>query len=182
MEVMVESLHHVIDQLVGVLLTLLGEVEIEHGGFQLGMAHVALDDAQVDSGFEEMGGIGMTKRVYGNTLFMDCGIELGATESALDTAFGHGSLSLFCSRAASAEGWEEKARMAVGEPIAAQELKSGLGQRDVAILGAFAAVDMDHHAGAIDIGDFEMESLVQAQAAGIDGGQIGVVVEGFDVG
>jgi hypothetical protein len=41
---------------------------------------------------------------------------------------------------------------------------------------------MDHHAGAIDIGDFEMESLVQAQAAGIDGGQIGVVVEGFDVG
>ena len=182
MEVMVESLHHVIDQLVGVLLTLLGEVEIEHGGFQLGMAHVALDDAQVDAGFEEMGGVGMTKGVYGNSLFTDSGIKLGATEGALDTAFGHGSLSLFCSCAASTEGREEKARMAVGEPIAAQELKSGLGQRDVAILGALAAVDMDHHAGAIDIGDFEMESLVQAQAAGIDGGQIGVVVEGFDVG
>jgi hypothetical protein len=41
---------------------------------------------------------------------------------------------------------------------------------------------MDHHAGAIDIGDFEMESLVKSQAARIDGGQIGVVVEGFDVG
>ena len=63
MEVMVESLHHVIDQLVGVLLTLLGEVEIEHGGLELGMAHVALDDAQVDSGFEEMGGEGMTQRI-----------------------------------------------------------------------------------------------------------------------
>ena len=87
-----------------------------------------------------------------------------------------------CSCAASTEGWEEKTWMAVGEPIAAQELKSGLGQWDVAILGALAAVDMDHHAGAIDIGDFEMKSLVQAQAAGIDGGQIGVVVEGFDVG
>lgn len=120
--------------------------------------------------------------MYGNSLFTDCGIKLGATESALDTAFGHGSLSLFCSCAASTEGWEEKTRMAVGKPIAAQELKSGLGQRDVAILGALTAVDMDHHAGAIDIGDFEMESLVQAQAAGIDGGQIGVVVEGFDVG
>jgi hypothetical protein len=41
---------------------------------------------------------------------------------------------------------------------------------------------MDHHARAIDIGDFEMESLVKSQAAGIDGGQIGVVVKGFDVG
>jgi hypothetical protein len=72
--------------------------------------------------------------------------------------------------------------MAVGEPIAAQQLKSSLGQRDVAILGALAAVDMDHHARAIDIGDFEMESLVKAQAAGVDGGKVGVVVEGFDAG
>ena len=64
-----------IDQLVGVLLTLLGEVEIEHGGFQLGMAHVALDDAQVDTGFEEMGGVGMAKGVYGNSLFTDGGVK-----------------------------------------------------------------------------------------------------------
>ena len=147
----------------------------------MGVAHITLDDAQVDAGFEEVGGVGMTKRVYGNSLFTDCGIKLGATESALDTAFGHGSLSLFCSRAASAKGWEEKARMAVGKPIAAQELKSGLGQRDVAILGALAAVDMDHHALTIDIGDFKMQCFVKAQAAGIDGRKIGVVVEGFDV-
>ena len=50
-EFMFESLHHVIDQLTGIFLALLGEVEIEHSGFELGMAHVALDDAQVDSGF-----------------------------------------------------------------------------------------------------------------------------------
>ena len=72
--------------------------------------------------------------------------------------------------------------MAVGEPIAAQELKGGLGQRDVAILSALAAVDMDHHARAIDIGDFEIKSLVKAQAAGVHGRKVGVVVEGFDVG
>ena len=182
MEVMVESLHHVIDQLVGVLLTLLGKMEIEHGGFELGVSHVALDDAQVDSGFEEMGGVGMTKRMDRDSFFTDCSIKLGATKGALDTTFGHGSLSLFCSSAASTQGREEKAWVAVGEPIAAQEMESGLGQRDVAILGAFAAVDMDHHAGAIDIGDFEMESLVQAQAAGVDGGEVGIVVESFDVG
>jgi len=37
----------------------LGKVEIDHGGFELGMAHVSLDDTQVDAGFEEMSGIGV---------------------------------------------------------------------------------------------------------------------------
>ena len=41
---------------------------------------------------------------------------------------------------------------------------------------------MDHHALTIDIGDFEMKAFVEAQAAGVDGGKIDVVVEGFDVG
>ena len=124
----------------------------------------------------------MAQRVYGNSLFTDGGIKLGTTQGALDTAFGHGSLSLFCTRAASTESREEQAGVAVGEPIAAQQLKRRLGQWDVAILGALAAVDMDHHAGAMDVGSFEMESLVKSQAARIDGGQIGVVVKGFDVG
>jgi hypothetical protein len=38
-------------------------VEIEHGGFELGMTHVSLDDLEVDAGFEEMGGIGMSEGV-----------------------------------------------------------------------------------------------------------------------
>ena len=71
----------------------------------------------------------------------------------------------------------------MGEPVAAQQSWSvDLGQRDVAVLGALAAVDMDHHALTVDIGDFEMESFVKSQAAGVDGGEIDVVVEGFDVG
>jgi hypothetical protein len=36
MEVMIESLHHVVDQLAGIFLALLGQVEIKHGGFQTG--------------------------------------------------------------------------------------------------------------------------------------------------
>src|SRR2546428_5626078 len=140
-EVMVESLHHLIDQLTGIFVALLGEVEIEHSGFELGMAHVALDDAQIDAGFEEVGGVGMAQRVYGNSLFSDAGIKLGVTEGALDTTFSHGSLSLRCPLAASAEGGEEKTGMAVGEPVTAQELKGGLGQREVAILGALTTVE-----------------------------------------
>ena len=72
--------------------------------------------------------------------------------------------------------------MAVGDPIAAEQIEGGWGQRDVAILGALSTVDMDHHAGGIDIGDFEVETFMESQAAGIDGGEIGVILEGFDLG
>ena len=72
--------------------------------------------------------------------------------------------------------------MTVGPPIAAQQVEGGWGERDVAVLGALSPVDMDHHAGGVDIGDFDVETFVESQAAGIDGGEIGVILEGFDLG
>ncbi len=72
--------------------------------------------------------------------------------------------------------------MAVGDPIAAEQTESGLGERDVAILGALSTVDMDHHASGIDIGDFEVEAFMKSEAAGIDGGEIGVILGGMDLG
>ena len=60
---MIESLHHVIDQLAGIFLAFLGQVEIEHGGFETGVAQVALNDTQVDAGFEEMSGVRMAQRI-----------------------------------------------------------------------------------------------------------------------
>jgi len=41
----------------------LGEVEIEHGGFEAGVAHIALDDAQVDAGFQQMGSVAVAQRI-----------------------------------------------------------------------------------------------------------------------
>jgi hypothetical protein len=43
----------------GLLLTFLGEVQIDHGGLQCGVAHVFLDDAQVDACLQEMGCVGV---------------------------------------------------------------------------------------------------------------------------
>jgi len=146
------------------------------------MAHVSLNDSQVDSGFEKMSGIGVAEGVNGDSLFVDSSRNLGPTEGALDTALGHGRRSVFCSITISAKSGEEEARMAVGEPIAAEQGEGGWGKRDVAIFGALAAVDMDHHAGGVDIGDFEMETFMESQAAGIDGGKIGVILESFDLG
>jgi hypothetical protein len=72
--------------------------------------------------------------------------------------------------------------MAVGEPIAAEQSEGGWGERDVAIFGALSTVDMDHHAAAVNIRGFEMETFVKSQAAGVDGGKIGVILEGSDLG
>jgi hypothetical protein len=54
--------------------------------------------------------------------------------------------------------------MAMGHPIAAQQGESGWGERHVTIPRSLPAVDMDHHAAAVDIGDFEMEAFVKPQA------------------
>jgi hypothetical protein len=91
-------------------------------------------------------------------------------------------LSFLCSLPVAAQGWEEELRMAVGEPIAAEQVEGGLGERHIAIFGALPTVDMDHHSGGVDIGDFEMESFVKPQAAGVYGGKVGMVLEGFDAG
>ena len=178
---MIESLHHVVDQLAGVFLALLGQVKIEHGGFESSVAHVALDDAQIDAGFQQMGGVGMAQGVNRNSFFTDAGIELGLAKGTLDAAFGHGIKGLMDGGSLSAESGEDKTWVAVGAPVLAQQMKSGLRQWDIAVLGALAAVDMDHHALAVDIGDFEMKAFVKPQTAGVHGGQIDVIVEGFDV-
>ena len=49
----------------------------------------------------------------------------------------------------------EKTGMAVGAPVLAQEMKSGLRQRDIAVLIAFASLDMEQHAGTVDLRDTE---------------------------
>lgn len=118
----------------------------------------------------------------GDRLFVNSGSDLGATEGPLDAALSHGQGSVLGSIAASTQSREEETGVTVGSPIAAQEVEGRGGERDVAVLGALAPVDMDHHAGRVDIGDFEVETFVESEAAGIDGGEIGVILEGFNLG
>jgi hypothetical protein len=123
----------------------------------------------------------MAEGMNGDSFFVDSSSNLGTAEGALDTAFGHGERSVFCSVSISAKCREEEARMAVGEPMAAEQMEGGLGERHIAILGTLSTVDMDHHTVAINIGDFEVETFVKSEAAGVDGGKIDIIVEGFDL-
>jgi hypothetical protein len=117
----------------------------------------------------------------GDGLLMDTGSDLGPPEGALDTTFGHRGGSVFCSITASAKSREEETRVAVSEPISAEEVEGGGRERDIAVLGSLSAVDVDHHPGGVDIRDFEVEAFVESEAAGVDGGEIGVILEGMDL-
>lgn len=125
---MIESLHDVIDDLAGILLALLGQVEIEHGGFETGVTQVALDDAQVDAGFEEMSGIGMAQGVDRHALFEHPGLPLGLAKGALDAALGHGLDGLFGIGYFVAASWEDKTGMAMSEPVLAQQMEGRVGR------------------------------------------------------
>jgi len=46
----------------GIFGAFVRQVEGEHGGFEVCMAHIPLHSAEVDASFEQMGGIGMTAR------------------------------------------------------------------------------------------------------------------------
>jgi hypothetical protein len=49
--------------LVGIFVALLRQVEVEQSGFEVCMAHIPLHGAEVDAGFEQMGGIAMAEGI-----------------------------------------------------------------------------------------------------------------------
>jgi hypothetical protein len=53
---MVRTPHERVDQLVGVLVAFARQVQVDHRGLQAKMTQVLLDHAQIDAGFERMGG------------------------------------------------------------------------------------------------------------------------------
>ena len=125
-------------------MALVCQVEGEHGGFERCMAHVPLHSAEVDPGFEHMGGRGMAQRMDPDVTFDATSPLCRVAESALDAAAAHGRgrhRHLFV--IASARGKEPRG-VAMGFPGAAQELQGRMRQGDRAVLGALAAVDVEH--------------------------------------
>ena len=52
-------MHEGVEALVGIFMPFVGEVYIDHGGFEWCMPQVALDETGIHAGFEEMGGVRM---------------------------------------------------------------------------------------------------------------------------
>ena len=68
-------------------------MEIGHRGLELAVTEITLDCPNVDSGFQEMGGIGVTQGVNRSPL-SDSGPDLCFPKGSLDTVYGHRSNGL----------------------------------------------------------------------------------------
>jgi hypothetical protein len=140
----------------------LRQVEVAPGGFEVGLAHVPLNSAEVDASCAQRGGIGMAERMDANVSVADARPLGRFAERALDATAAHGSgrggqVLGIASRGGTAPGG-----IAMGFPVDAQELPGGMRHRDRAILGALTPGDVDHGARAIDIAHLQGQRFVQA--------------------
>jgi hypothetical protein len=70
---------------------------------------------------------------------------------------------------------EDEERVAMGDPILAQQLESPRREGDVAIFTTFPKADVNHLPRAIDIGNLKMGSLLQPQTTGVDRREAGPI-------
>ncbi len=120
-----------------------------------------LDQAQIDTGFEQVGGPGMTQGVdsgwFGERELLDGGVE-----GVLKTTGGHrGAGSGAVASSGTASG-KQPAGVAVGAPVVTQEREGAWRERDIAVFIAFATLDMQLHTRAIDLRDLEVDAFKQA--------------------
>jgi hypothetical protein len=76
--------HEGVEALVGILMPFVGEVEVDHGGCELGMSQVALDEPGIDTRFEQMGGVGMPTRIVTRLILRRWPRSVTRTIPALD--------------------------------------------------------------------------------------------------
>jgi hypothetical protein len=138
----------------------------------------ALDEAEVDAGFEEMGGIRMSKGMDGHAELGDSGAAFGCAEGALDAGPTHrlrGGRALLLIPPG---GRKEPGLVAMGSPVGAEQTQSIFGQRDIAVFGPLAPMDMNLEALAVDVGNRKGESFMEPEAQARDGGKVDLVVQG----
>ena len=79
-----------------------GYMEIDHGGFELGMAEILLNHPDIETGLQQVSGAGMSKGMNGNSSLFDARGEFSLPESALHTVYSHGIVEEGCCVMASA--------------------------------------------------------------------------------
>src|SRR5262249_50059336 len=149
-----------------------GEVEVEHRSFELGMPQVALDEPGVYTGFEQMGRVGMPQSMDGDAHFGDTGSLFGFAEGALDAGATHGRGRGRTLLMMPSGGGKEPGGVTMGFPVGPEQCQRIGGQGDVPVFGALTSVDMDLEALAINVRDLQEEGFLEPQAQAIDGGEV----------
>ena len=166
-----------LDQLAGIGFGGLGQVKVDVGGLEAGMAEILLDRLEAGSRFKQMGGVAVSEGVGGDLLAK---IELAGDplDGSLHRSDAQGGIGLGDLLAGAAVGGKEITGMPMGLPVIAEPMEGGSGQRDVAVLGPFAAMDVDHHPLGVEIADLQAAGFLKPQSKGIDGPEEGGHPEG----
>ena len=160
----------------GHLLGFGGQVGIEGGGFGGVMAEILLDEPEVDTGFQQVGGVGVAQGVDAGFLAEAAGPKSGA-KGILDVADGHGSFGGGTVNATPSGSGENPNRVAVGFPVLAEPLQGRVRQGDITIFAPLAAMDVNQLAGAVDVADLKVSAFLQAQAARVNSGETSLIAE-----
>jgi hypothetical protein len=167
-----------VETLVGLFLSLVGEVKRDHRGFALGMPQGTLDEPGMHARRKEMGGVGMAQGRDGDAHVGATGSLLGCAEGALDTGATHRGSRRRTLGVIAPGGGKEPGRVARGFPGSAEQCQGRFGQGHLPVFGARAAADMDLETWAIDVGDLQEEGFVESESQARDGGEGDVGVQG----
>ena len=120
-----------------------------------------MNDAQRDSCFQKMRGVAVSERVDRDSL-----AEVKLLGDLLDRSlYGrnrhHGRL-IMADPVIASFGGEQEPRMAMRLPVIMKPVQCAGGKWHVAILGAFAAMNVHPTSIGVDISDLEMESFLQS--------------------
>src|ERR1035437_825843 len=136
-----------------------GQVQVDSGVSELGMAEQNLDGAQVGAGFQHMSCETMPQAVRRYVLG-DAGTLGGLVHSLPDDLLRNGDIG----PPALHRAWEKIGLGLHPAPVLAQSLQQLRGQHYVAVAAPLALTHMNDHALAVDVGDLEMAHLGPAQA------------------
>ena len=143
------------------------------------MPQGTLDETGVHTSFKQMGGVRMAQGMDGHACCGHAGSRCGCAEGALDAGATHGGGSRRTVLVIPPGGRKEPGLVTMGFPGGAQQRERICGQRDITVLGARAAMDMDLEVLAVHSGDLKEEGFMEPQAQTIDGGEGDLIVEGW---
>ena len=136
------------------------------------MTQVAWEETGLDAGCEQMGGVGMPEGRDGDTGFGPAGTVLGFAEGPLDTAPTHWEGRGWTVEVIAPGGRKEPGRVPRGFPGGAEQSQGILGQGDVPVFGALAAVERDLEALAIEVRDLQGAGFLEPEAQAGAGGRL----------
>jgi hypothetical protein len=168
--------HEGVEALIGICMPFVGEMEVEHGRCEVGMAQGTLEEPGMHAGFKPRGGGGMPQGMDGDAHVGDAGPVFGDTEGALDARATPRRGRRRTVGMIPPRGGNKPGGVTMDFPVRAEPREGLGGQGDVPVLGALPPMDMDLETRAIEVGDLQGEGFLEPESQAIDRGEVDLVV------